>query len=775
AAATTSLANPSSISTSGTYYIKLTSTQGCLVIKPVTVTINALPKLVITNPQPTCDQPVDLTSTAITAGSDVGTFSYFSDAAATTSLANPSSVTASGTYYIKLTNAQGCSVIKPVTVTILDLPKLVITNPSATCDQPINLTNPAITAGSDAGTLSYFSDAAVKTPLANPSSITTSGTYYIQLTSAQGCSVIKPVTVTINPLPKLVITNPTATCDQPVDLTNPAITAGSDLGSLSYFSDAVATMPLTNPSAITASGTYYIQLTSAQGCSVIKPVTVTINALPKLVITNPPATCDQPVDLTNATITAGSDAGTLSYFSDPAATTSLANPSALTASGTYYIKLTSVQGCLVIKPVCVSINLLPEAQFDFSGACGSSVIKFKNLTKSSTGAYKWDFGTGETSNEVEPVYDFKQEGEYTVKLTLTANGCSTSIVKKLIVGTKPKAGIEINSSLPYCTMDEIVFRDGSVSATPVSTRSWKVLDEAGAIIINKTDNNPVFVFTPPESSMAKRYQIKLTIYTTLGCIDSTAGYFTAMPKPKISLSIPDTVCQNAPPVILTPGEMIQGNYTFRGPGVKDGLFFPEVAGQGTHTIECVFTNEVGCSQKIKHEITVNGPPSVDNRVFEVPEGHSIRFDMELSSTVESEHTYRWYPEDGLDDPSSLTPIFNAQENKAYNLVITNEAGCSCEANVLVNVLPDIEVPNAISPNGDGKNDYWEIKNIEKYPAAMIYVYNRYGDKIFSSQGSAQTWDGTANGKKLPNATYYYVIQPNKKGIKPKVGDITIIY
>ncbi|POY34619.1 hypothetical protein C3K47_19370, partial [Solitalea longa] len=360
AAATTSLANPSSISTSGTYYIKLTSTQGCLVIKPVTVTINVLPKLVVTDPEPTCDQPVDLTSVIITAGSDAGSLSYFSDAAGTISLADPKAIMVSGTYYIKLTNPQGCSVIKPVTVTINALPKLVITNPPATCDQPINLTNPAITAGSDAGTLSYFVDAASKTPLTNPSSISASGTYYIQLTNAQGCSMIKPVAVTINPLPKLVITNPPATCDQPVDLTNATITAGSDAGTLSYFSDAAATKPLANPSSIIANGTYYIQLTSTQGCSVIKPVTVTINALPKLVITNPPATCDQSIDLTSAAITAGSDAGTLNYFTDAAATTPLANPSAITVSGTYYILLTSAQGCSMIQPVTVTIHPLPK-------------------------------------------------------------------------------------------------------------------------------------------------------------------------------------------------------------------------------------------------------------------------------------------------------------------------------------------------------------------------------------------------------------------------------
>jgi gliding motility-associated-like protein len=84
-------------------------------------------------------------------------------------------------------------------LTVAPSPTLIVTNPAAVC-QPstVNITAPAVTAGSSAGVLTYWTNAAATTPLANPSTIATSGTYYIKLTSAAGCTTIQPVTVTVN-------------------------------------------------------------------------------------------------------------------------------------------------------------------------------------------------------------------------------------------------------------------------------------------------------------------------------------------------------------------------------------------------------------------------------------------------------------------------------------------------------------------------------------------------------------------------------------------------
>ena len=87
-------------------------------------------------------------------------------------------------------------------------------------------------------------------------------------------------------------------------------------------------------------------------------VTVTVNALPTLVVTNPSAVCSPAtVDLTASSVTTGSDTGlTLTYWTDASATTALTTPSAIGTSGTYYIKAVNTSGCATIQPVVVTIN-----------------------------------------------------------------------------------------------------------------------------------------------------------------------------------------------------------------------------------------------------------------------------------------------------------------------------------------------------------------------------------------------------------------------------------
>ncbi|RZK17690.1 MAG: T9SS type B sorting domain-containing protein [Pedobacter sp.] len=73
------------------------------------------------------------------------------------------------------------------------------------------------------------------------------------------------------------------------------------------------------------------------------------------------------------------------------------------------------------------------------------------------------------------------------------------------------------------------------------------------------------------------------------------------------------------------------------------------------------------------------------------------------------------------------------------------------------VEPVALVPSSFSPNGDGINDYWLIKNLETHTDCTVQVFNRNGNKIFSSLGYLAPWNGTFNGKPVPIGTYFYKI------------------
>jgi gliding motility-associated-like protein len=88
-------------------------------------------------------------------------------------------------------------------------------------------------------------------------------------------------------------------------------------------------------------------------------------------------------------------------------------------------------------------------------------------------------------------------------------------------------------------------------------------------------------------------------------------------------------------------------------------------------------------------------------------------------------------------------------------------------------ISGLNIANTFTPNGDEINDYWQIKNIENYPNALIQIFNRYGQKVFESKGYPTPFDGNYKGQKLPAGVYYYIIN---LGLKCNLlsGSLTII-
>ena len=89
---------------------------------------------------------------------------------------------------------------------------------------------------------------------------------------------------------------------------------------------------------------------------------------------------------------------------------------------------------------------------------------------------------------------------------------------------------------------------------------------------------------------------------------------------------------------------------------------------------------------------------------------------------------------------------------------TNDFGCTATDDVEVVLLTDMIIPNAFSPNGDGVNDEWRIKNAELYNIDLT-IFDRWGNAVYRNSNFKGFWNGRAdNGRALSTDTYFYNIK-----------------
>jgi gliding motility-associated-like protein len=125
---------------------------------------------------------------------------------------------------------------------------------------------------------------------------------------------------------------------------------------------------------------------------------------------------------------------------------------------------------------------------------------------------------------------------------------------------------------------------------------------------------------------------------------------------------------------------------------------------------------------------------------------------------------------GSTNKITVSPIYTTD----YFVKATSSIGCLAEGKTRVNVINKLYTAQIFSPNGDGANDTWQIRNIEEFPEALVTVYNRWGNPVFKSKNYTNTWNGTFEGGALPVATYYYVIDMSSYGKSQVTGSVTII-
>jgi gliding motility-associated-like protein len=155
-------------------------------------------------------------------------------------------------------------------------------------------------------------------------------------------------------------------------------------------------------------------------------------------------------------------------------------------------------------------------------------------------------------------------------------------------------------------------------------------------------------------------------------------------------------------------------------------------------------------------------------------GESAQLDVQGSNPAPS--TVQWSNEEVLDDENSLTPLAYPEQTTTFQ--VTGEVGdCDVSDFITVTIAPPIVVYTAFSPNGDGTNDEWTLKGIERFPNCQVQIFDRWGQSIFKSVTYAKPWDGTHDGKYLPTGAYFYVIELNSLDvtIAPLTGIVSIVH
>lgn len=465
----------------------------------------------------------------------------------------------------------------------------------------------------------------------------------------------------------------------------------------------------------------------------------------------------------------------------------------------YTVKMRAFSGgtCVSETTQTININPLPQVDFELVSSClpggmASFINKSTFINGQSALSYLWDFGDPKAnaqrpnqSTASNPTHLYSEAGKYQVTLTVqTSNGCSVVLSKEIdIAGAVPLADFIVDNQNALCVGNEVVFNDKASLAFGNITRIDWYFDY---------QNQPNDVFSdlnPGDRSAPKSYRhqypvfnlpfqkefiVRMQVYSGNSCLATVDKKIVLHAMPVLDFPAVSEYCLYAPAFQLYAKESnnMPGVGYFTGKGVSStGFFDPIKAGVGTHTITYNFSVTNGCTLQKSIEVVINEIPVVDaGEDLVVLEGGQAIF---KSTAFGDNLSYKWSPSTGLDRDDVLNPTVFPLEDTKYTLKVISGKGCISQDEVFVKVLKNLDIPNTFSPNGDGVNDTWNIKYIDSYPTAKIEVFDRNGQKVFSSIGYSKAFDGKFQGKDLPLGTYFYVISLHTRKT-PITGSLLII-
>ncbi|MEI6583066.1 MAG: PKD-like domain-containing protein [Chitinophagia bacterium] len=403
---------------------------------------------------------------------------------------------------------------------------------------------------------------------------------------------------------------------------------------------------------------------------------------------------------------------------------------------------------------------------------GPSVIcegREVNLVAAEPGSYLWSNGSKLPAVSIT--------SPQTITLQVTNNyGCTTvSAPFNVTVHPRPRAKFDLPD---ICLPDgngTFINRSTIADSTQLQfTYNWSFGDLNNPV--TSTLQNPTHRY-----SALGTYPVQLIVYSDKGCVDTLVQLLQSIyPQPKVFVTASD--------IQLCLGRPIQFFATANGMGFAPRKWFWSMSdGGGTslqnpvwqfqkpgmQSAQVYFVNQKGCtSDTAAVSIPVYEKPKLKlPPTLTINRGDSIRL---VPSLVSGNKLYfKWYPATYLNSDTASTPLSTPYDDITYQLQLTGEGYCMVTDTLHIKVMKMPEIPNAFSPNGDGIYDTWQIKYLQDYPNSSLEIFNRTGRLVYSSKGNGRAWDGTWEGKPVPVATYYYLIQLHN-GQPPISGSVTVI-
>jgi gliding motility-associated-like protein len=428
-------------------------------------------------------------------------------------------------------------------------------------------------------------------------------------------------------------------------------------------------------------------------------------------------------------------------------------------------------GATNIQKFCTA--LIPKFYFnDNQRLCVNEPVQFMDSTISFSGGVRqyWDFGDGSPidSLQTNPIHTYAVAGEYTVEYRVVASdGCSSVYQKTFKIGNKPI--LDFTAS-PLCTDRVVKLLDRS-SVINASIQRWYWKNETTGQ--TSTQSDPSFTTAQPGEQ-----RIVFAATSSDGCSDTLRRTIFIHPTPTISARAED-ICLGDTLIIdpreTTADSMVVGQWFWSTSDTDQYTGIPlkhlfDMTGPASVSVFAI--SRQGCySDTLTIDLDV-----VTTNVQAGPDQYALP-NQSVQLVASGALSYLWTPAVGLSNPSISNPMASIRTTQTYVVTGSTTAGCSSTDTVTVFIVENelIQLPNAFSPNGDGLNDLFRLP-LTVIRLNQFSIYNRFGQRIFSTNNRNVAWDGRFKGKLQDPGSYVWVLDAyNIRGERKQLkGSIILI-